>query len=59
VAAIGIEPEYQTRETINDAYDKIIKSMMSSLDTKARESDETGDDKEQLNSNIMYIGNAT
>lgn len=30
--------------------------MMSSLDTIAKESDETGDDKEQLNANIMYIG---
>ncbi|KAI8332221.1 exocyst complex component Sec3-domain-containing protein [Chlamydoabsidia padenii] len=57
MASVGVEPEYQTRETINDSYDKIIKSMMSSLDTKARESDDTGDDKEQLNSNIMYIEN--
>ncbi|ORZ26054.1 exocyst complex component Sec3-domain-containing protein [Absidia repens] len=57
MASIGVESDFQTRLTINDAYDKVIKSMMSSLDTNARDSDETGDDKEQLNSNIMYIEN--
>ncbi|ORZ08930.1 exocyst complex component Sec3-domain-containing protein [Absidia repens] len=57
MAAVGVENEFQTRQTINEAYEKIINSMMSSLDTNARDSDETGDDKEQLNSNIMYIEN--
>ncbi|CAO3581957.1 unnamed protein product [Absidia cylindrospora] len=57
MASMGVENDFQTRQTINDAYDKVIKSMMSSLDTNARDSDETGDDKEQLNSNIMYIEN--
>ncbi|KAI8097568.1 exocyst complex component Sec3-domain-containing protein [Halteromyces radiatus] len=57
LASTGAEADSQTRQTINDAYDKIIKSMMSSLDTNAKESDETGDDKEQLNANIMYIEN--
>ncbi|KAI9302709.1 exocyst complex component Sec3-domain-containing protein [Cunninghamella echinulata] len=55
--ANGLEHESQTRNTINSSYDKIITSMMSSLDTIAKESDETGDDKEQLNANIMYIEN--
>ncbi|KAI7886029.1 hypothetical protein K492DRAFT_156532 [Lichtheimia hyalospora FSU 10163] len=57
VAAANVEPESQTRKTVNDAYEKIINTMMSSLDSIARETDQTGDDKEQLNANIMYIEN--
>ncbi|KAI8143952.1 exocyst complex component Sec3-domain-containing protein [Fennellomyces sp. T-0311] len=57
VAAANIESDSQTRQTVNDAYEKIINAMMSSLDSIARETDQTGDDKEQLNANIMYIEN--
>ncbi|KAI9496495.1 exocyst complex component Sec3-domain-containing protein [Zychaea mexicana] len=57
VAAANVEPDSQTRQTVNDAYEKIINAMMSSLDSIARETDQTGDDKEQLNANIMYIEN--
>ena len=56
VAAANVEPDSQTRQTVNDAYEKIINAMMSSLDSIAKETDQTGDDKEQLNANIMYIG---
>lgn len=56
MAAHNIEAESQTRQAVNDAYEKIINAMMSSLDTIAKETDQTGDDKEQLNANIMYIG---
>ncbi|KAI7862974.1 exocyst complex component Sec3-domain-containing protein, partial [Spinellus fusiger] len=56
-AAATLEPESITRKTVNEAYEKIIQSMMASLDSIARESDQTGDDKEQLNANIMYIEN--
>ncbi|ORX62016.1 hypothetical protein DM01DRAFT_1315340 [Hesseltinella vesiculosa] len=57
LSAQSTEPESQTRQTVNAAYEKIISSMMSSLDTIAKESDEGGDDKEQLNASIMYIEN--
>ncbi|KAI7855257.1 exocyst complex component Sec3-domain-containing protein, partial [Circinella umbellata] len=57
VAATNVEPDSQTRQTVNDAYEKIINAMMSSLDSIAKETDQTGDDKEQLNANIMYIEN--
>ncbi|KAI8066373.1 exocyst complex component Sec3-domain-containing protein [Gongronella butleri] len=56
-SANAMEPESQTRQAVNAAYEKIITSMMSSLDTIAKESDEGGDDKEQLNASIMYIEN--
>ncbi|KAG0167424.1 hypothetical protein DFQ30_006068 [Apophysomyces sp. BC1015] len=57
MAASNVEPNSQTRQTVNDSYEKIIHGMMASLDSIARESDQTGDDKEQLNANIMYIEN--
>ncbi|KAI8364634.1 exocyst complex component Sec3-domain-containing protein [Radiomyces spectabilis] len=56
-AAANVDPESETRKTVNDAYEKIINGMMASLDSIAKESDQTGDDKEQLNANIMYIEN--
>lgn len=56
MAGANVDPDSQTRKTVNDAYEKIINTMMSSLDSIARETDQTGDDKEQLNANIMYIG---
>ncbi|KAF7721909.1 hypothetical protein EC973_003948 [Apophysomyces ossiformis] len=56
-AASNVDPSSETRQTVNDAYEKIIHGMMASLDSIARESDQTGDDKEQLNANIMYIEN--
>ncbi|KAL0074941.1 exocyst complex component Sec3-domain-containing protein [Phycomyces blakesleeanus] len=57
IAAATIEPESETRKTVNEAYERVINGMMASLDSIARESDQTGDDKEQLNANIMYIEN--
>ncbi|KAI9311228.1 exocyst complex component Sec3-domain-containing protein [Dichotomocladium elegans] len=57
VAASNVDPDSETRKTVNDAYERIINTMMSSLDSIARETDQTGDDKEQLNANIMYIEN--
>lgn len=56
MAAVNVQPESETRVTVNEAYEKIIQAMMGSLDSIARESDQTGDDKEQLNATIMYIG---
>ncbi|KAI8990352.1 exocyst complex component Sec3-domain-containing protein [Pilobolus umbonatus] len=56
-AAINVQPESETRTIVSNAYEKIIHSMMASLDSIARESDQTGDDKEQLNATIMYIEN--
>lgn len=56
MAASNVQPESETRVTVSDAYEKIIQAMMGSLDSIARESDQTGDDKEQLNATIMYIG---
>ncbi|KAI8382970.1 exocyst complex component Sec3-domain-containing protein [Blakeslea trispora] len=57
IAASTVQPESDTRATVSQAYEKIIQAMMASLDTIARESDQTGDDKEQLNATIMYIEN--
>lgn len=57
MAAVNVQPESETRVTVSEAYEKIIQAMMGSLDSIARQSDETGDDKEQLNATIMYIGN--
>ncbi|KAI9007517.1 exocyst complex component Sec3-domain-containing protein [Phycomyces nitens] len=57
MAAATIDPESETRKTVNEAYERVINGMMASLDSIARESDQTGDDKEQLNANIMYIEN--
>ncbi|CEP09602.1 hypothetical protein [Parasitella parasitica] len=57
MAAVNVQPESETRVTVNEAYEKIIQAMMGSLDSIARESDQTGDDKEQLNATIMYIEN--
>ncbi|KAI9481520.1 MAG: exocyst complex component Sec3-domain-containing protein [Benjaminiella poitrasii] len=57
MAASNVQPESETRVTVNNAYEKIIKAMMGSLDSIAREGDQTGDDKEQLNATIMYIEN--
>ncbi|KAL4211949.1 exocyst complex component Sec3-domain-containing protein [Rhizopus microsporus] len=56
-AAAHVQPESATRSVVNEAYEKVIKTMMASLDSIARESDQTGDDKEQLNATIMYIEN--
>lgn len=56
MAAVNVQPESETRVTVSEAYEKIIQAMMGSLDSIARESDQTGDDKEQLNATIMYIG---
>lgn len=55
-AAAHVQPESATRSVVNEAYEKVIQTMMASLDSIARESDQTGDDKEQLNATIMYIG---
>ncbi|OBZ85134.1 Exocyst complex component 1 [Choanephora cucurbitarum] len=57
IAANTVQPESDTRNTVSKAYEKVIQAMMASLDTIARESDQTGDDKEQLNATIMYIEN--
>ncbi|KAI8967455.1 exocyst complex component Sec3-domain-containing protein [Mycotypha africana] len=57
IAAMNVQPESETRVTVNQAYEKIIQAMMGSLDSIARESDQVGDDKEQLNATIMYIEN--
>ncbi|KAI8091056.1 exocyst complex component Sec3-domain-containing protein [Gilbertella persicaria] len=57
MAASNVQPESETRTTVSEAYEKIIQAMMGSLDSIARESDQTGDDKEQLNATIMYIEN--
>ncbi|KAG1084658.1 hypothetical protein G6F42_021696 [Rhizopus arrhizus] len=57
MAAVNVQPESETRVTVSEAYEKIIQAMMASLDSIARESDQTGDDKEQLNATIMYIEN--
>ncbi|CAO3701218.1 unnamed protein product [Rhizopus stolonifer] len=57
VAAVHVQPESGTRATVNVAYEKVIQAMMASLETIAREGDQTGDDKEQLNATIMYIEN--
>ncbi|CAO3618885.1 unnamed protein product [Mucor fragilis] len=57
MAAVNVQPESETRVTVSEAYEKIIQAMMGSLDSIARESDQTGDDKEQLNATIMYIEN--
>jgi hypothetical protein len=56
MAAVNVQPESETRATVNSAYERVIKTMMASLDSIAKESDQTGDDKEQLNATIMYIG---
>lgn len=56
MAAVNVQPESETRVTVTEAYEKIIQAMMGSLESIARESDQTGDDKEQLNATIMYIG---
>ena len=56
MAAVNVQPESETRITVSEAYEKIIQAMMGSLESIARESDQTGDDKEQLNATIMYIG---
>ncbi|KAI7889050.1 exocyst complex component Sec3-domain-containing protein [Mucor mucedo] len=57
MAAVNVQPESETRVTVTEAYEKIIQAMMGSLESIARESDQTGDDKEQLNATIMYIEN--
>ncbi|KAI9256368.1 exocyst complex component Sec3-domain-containing protein [Helicostylum pulchrum] len=57
MAAVNVQPESETRVTVSDAYERIIQAMMGSLESIARESDQTGDDKEQLNATIMYIEN--
>ncbi|KAI7899871.1 exocyst complex component Sec3-domain-containing protein [Cokeromyces recurvatus] len=57
IAALNVQPESETRVTVNNAYEKIIQAMMGSLDSIAREGDQAGDDKEQLNATIMYIEN--
>lgn len=56
VATANVEADSQTRKIVDEAYEKIINAMMTSLESIARETDQTGDDKEQLNANIMQIG---
>ncbi|KAL1934170.1 hypothetical protein VTP01DRAFT_6352, partial [Rhizomucor pusillus] len=57
VATANVEADSQTRKIVDEAYEKIINAMMTSLESIARETDQTGDDKEQLNANIMQIEN--
>ncbi|EIE80531.1 hypothetical protein RO3G_05236 [Rhizopus delemar RA 99-880] len=57
VAAVHVQPESETRVTVNSAYEKVIQAMMASLESIAKEGDQTGDDKDQLNATIMYIEN--
>ncbi|KAM3589562.1 hypothetical protein VKS41_000421 [Umbelopsis sp. WA50703] len=56
-AGAGAEPESKVRVLINNAYERVVNQMISSLDAIARESDAGGDDKEQLNAHIMTIEN--
>ncbi|RUS25748.1 exocyst complex component Sec3-domain-containing protein [Jimgerdemannia flammicorona] len=45
-----------SRRLVDAAYEKVVKTMFDSLEAIAKESDQTGDDKEQLNVHIMTIG---
>ncbi|RUP44993.1 SEC3-like 1 [Jimgerdemannia flammicorona] len=46
-----------SRRLVDAAYEKVVKTMFDSLEAIAKESDQTGDDKEQLNVHIMTIEN--
>jgi hypothetical protein len=56
--AVGssLQPNSKVRDLVNQAYERVVNGMVSSLDTIARESDLAGDDKEQLNAHVMIVG---
>lgn len=55
-AGSSLQPSSRVRNLINNAYERVVNGMVSSLDAIARESDMAGDDKEQLNAHIITVG---
>lgn len=55
-AGSSLQPSSKVRNLINQAYERVVNGMISSLDAIARESDLAGDDKEQLNAHVMIVG---
>ncbi|KAG2189411.1 hypothetical protein INT44_004553, partial [Umbelopsis vinacea] len=57
VAGSSMQPNSKVRTLVNQAYERVVNGMVSSLDAIARESDLAGDDKEQLNAHVMIVEN--